>query len=212
MANEGYSILDVINDEYGVILTRNGCVSVAFRMYNPECYSLHRTDLEERNARLYQAFKHLPSGSFVHKQDVFLKREYVHELEGDSFIDKAEQSLQELMNLPTREKVDSSEASYIGISGESVPTEVTQAYGIPAGVLVDSVEKNGPADQAGIQKGDIITALDTRSVGTMSQLQSALEYYAAGEKVKIVIQRSDDGKYQEKTLDITLGAAADAQQ
>ena len=36
-------------------------------------------------------------------------------------IDKAEQSLQELMNLPTREKVDSSEASYIGISGESVP-------------------------------------------------------------------------------------------
>ena len=44
MANEGYSILDVINDEYGVILTRNGCVSVAFRMYNPECYSLHRTD------------------------------------------------------------------------------------------------------------------------------------------------------------------------
>ena len=46
MANEGYSILDVINDEYGVILTRNGCVSVAFRMYNPECYSLHRTDLE----------------------------------------------------------------------------------------------------------------------------------------------------------------------
>lgn len=127
-------------------------------------------------------------------------------------IDKAEKSLQELMNLPTREKVDSSEASYIGISGESVPTEVTQAYGIPAGVLVDSVEKNGPADQAGIQKGDIITALDTRSVGTMSQLQSALEYYAAGEKVKIVIQRSDDGKYQEKTLDITLGAAADAQQ
>ena len=92
MANEGYSILDVINDEYGVILTRNGCVSVAFRMYNPECYSLHRTDLEERNARLYQAFKHLPSGSFVHKQDVFLKREYVHELEGDSFIDKAEKT------------------------------------------------------------------------------------------------------------------------
>ena len=27
----------------------------------------------------------------MHKQDVFLKREYVHELEGDSFIDKAEQ-------------------------------------------------------------------------------------------------------------------------
>lgn len=35
MANNGYSILDVINEEYGVILTKNGCISVAFRMYNP---------------------------------------------------------------------------------------------------------------------------------------------------------------------------------
>lgn len=90
MANEGYSILDVINEEYGVILTKNGCISVAFRMYNPECYSLHRTDLEERNTRFYQAFKHLPAGSFVHKQDVFLKKEYVPELKGNSFIGKAE--------------------------------------------------------------------------------------------------------------------------
>lgn len=73
MANEGYSILDVINDEYGVILTRNGCVSVAFRMYNPECYSLHRTDLEERNARLYQAFKHLPPAASCTSRTCSLK-------------------------------------------------------------------------------------------------------------------------------------------
>lgn len=92
MANEGYSILDVINEEYGVILTKNGCISVAFRMYNPECYSLHRTDLENRNRLLNQAFKHLPPGSFVHKQDVFLKKSYVPELKGNSFIAKAERA------------------------------------------------------------------------------------------------------------------------
>ena len=35
-------------------------------------------------------------------------------------IDKAEDSLKELMNLPTREKVDPSEASYLGIEGETI--------------------------------------------------------------------------------------------
>ena len=34
-------------------------------------------------------------------------------------IDKAEESLQDLMNLPTREKVDESQASYLGIQGGS---------------------------------------------------------------------------------------------
>ena len=64
-----------------------------------------------------------------------------------------------------------------------------------------------------ISKPAIILADEpTGKMCIRDRLQSALEYYAAGEKVKIVIQRSDDGKYQEKTLDITLGAAADAQQ
>ena len=61
------------NDEYGVILTRNGCVSVAFRMYNPECYSLHRTDLEERNARLYQAFNTCPPAASCTSRTCSLK-------------------------------------------------------------------------------------------------------------------------------------------
>lgn len=38
-----------------------------------------------------------------------------------------------------------------------------------------------------------------------------LEYYAAGEKVDLVVQRADNGAYQEQTLSITLGSAADAQ-
>lgn len=69
-------------------------------------------------------------------------------------IDKAESSLKELMNLPTREKVDSSEASYLGIEGESVTADVTQLYGIPGGVIVASVVKDGPADKAGIKEKD----------------------------------------------------------
>ncbi len=125
-------------------------------------------------------------------------------------IDKAESSLKELMNLPTREKVDSSEASYLGIEGESVTADITQLYGIPGGVLVTSVVKNGPADNAGIKEKDIITELDGRSVANMEQLQDTLEYYAAGETVDIVVQRSSGSEYKEQTLSITLGSAKEA--
>lgn len=126
-------------------------------------------------------------------------------------IDKAETSLKQLMNLTTREKVDASQASYLGIAGQDVSSEVTELYGIPSGVVVSEVVENGPADEAGVKKGDILTELDGRSISNMEQLQDVLEYYAAGEKVDLVVQRADNGAYQEQTLSITLGSAADAQ-
>lgn len=125
-------------------------------------------------------------------------------------IDKAQSSLQEMMNMETREKVDESQASYMGIQGSDVSTEVTQLYNIPAGVVVAQVVENSPAAEAGIQQGDIITELDGRTISSMSQLQDTLQYYAAGETVDIVVQRSGNGGYEAQTLSITLGSAADA--
>lgn len=126
-------------------------------------------------------------------------------------IDKAQSSLQEMMNMKTREKVDASQASYMGIQGSDVSTEVTQLYNIPAGVVVAQVVDNSPADKAGIKQGDIITELDGRTISSMSQLQDVLQYYPAGETVDVVVQRSGNGGYEAQTLSITLGSAADAQ-
>ena len=126
-------------------------------------------------------------------------------------IDKAQDSLQEMMNMETRARVDESQASYMGIQGSDVSSEVTELYNIPAGVVVAQVVENSPADEAGIQEGDIITELDGRTISSMSQLQDTLQYYAAGETVNVVVQRSGNGGYEAQTLSITLGSAADAQ-
>ena len=126
-------------------------------------------------------------------------------------IDKAEESLQQLMNLKTRERVDASQASYLGIRGEDVSAEASELYGIPTGAVITEIVENGPADQAGVKKGDILTELDGRSISSMAQLQDVLQYYAAGETVDLVVQRSDNGEYQAQTLSITLGSADDAQ-
>ena len=45
-----------------------------------------------------------------------------------------------------------------------------------------------------------------------NSLTSVLQYYAAGETVELVVQRSNAGEYQEITLTVTLGSAADAPQ
>lgn len=126
-------------------------------------------------------------------------------------IDKAEESLQQLMNLKTRERVDASQAFYLGIRGSDVSYEASEMYGIPTGVVISEVVENGPADQAGVKSGDVLTELDGHSISNMSQLQDVLEYYAAGETVDIDVQRADNGEYQAQTLSIILGSASDAQ-
>lgn len=126
-------------------------------------------------------------------------------------INKAQESLQNLMNQETREKVSEDQASYIGIQGASVSSDEQEKFSIPAGVVVASVVEDGPAAQAGIQEGDIITELDGRSVSSIEGLQDTLQYYTAGETVDIVVQRADNGSYQEQTLSITLGSAQDAE-
>ena len=113
---------------------------------------------------------------------------------------------EELMNRETKDKVDVAKKGYLGISGLNVTTDVSTMYGMPEGVYVAQVYHGG-AYEAGIMKGDIITAFDGSSVRTMEDLQGYLEYYEIGETVSVTIQRPNAGGYVEQQLMVTLGAA-----
>ena len=126
-------------------------------------------------------------------------------------ISKAMPILEKLMSRETRSKVDESEASYIGITGEGVSSEATQLYGIPAGIYLIGVGEGSPAEEAGLQESDIITEFDGISVTSMSDLRELLLYYAAGETVEMTVQSNENGAYTEKTVEITLGSREDSQ-
>lgn len=131
------------------------------------------------------------------------------EVEGMGFaipISQAEPILDQMMSQETREKVDESQASYLGVTCMDSTTTVNEMYNIPVGVFIYDVEENGPADQAGIKKGDVITKIDGTSVQTKEDLTGRLEYYKAGETVDIVLYRTDNGEYKEQTVSVTLGA------
>ena len=64
--------------------------------------------------------------------------------------------------------------------------------GCPAqGVLVSIVRTNEPAHRAGMQPGDVITTVNTRSVQTVQQLQSRISSIRPGETAKLDVWRYD---------------------
>ncbi len=104
------------------------------------------------------------------------------------------------------------EKSYLGISGVNVTEEVSQMYGLPKGVYVGQVYEGTAAQKAGLVRGDIITKFDGSSVSSMEELQSMMEYYAAGTEVEITIQQGSPGGYQEKKIMVVLGSRDEAEE
>ena len=112
--------------------------------------------------------------------------------------------LDDLMNRQTREKVDESEKGYLGISCATVSSDVSEAYGIPEGVLVTDVASKSAAEKAGIKANYVITKIDGQSISSAEELTEKLNYYAVGETVPIIYEYLKDDAYVEKTVDVTL--------
>ena len=117
-------------------------------------------------------------------------------------MDTAKPIIEELI---TKEKVDESNSAYLGIVGVDVTSDVAKTYNMPTGVYVAQVMEGAAAEQAGIQKGDIITKFDGKDVTSMEELSYNMQYYAAGTTVDVVIERSSNGQYEEQTISVTLG-------
>lgn len=116
-------------------------------------------------------------------------------------------TITDLMNQETKTKVAEAERGQIGIQGVDVTEDSAQMYDIPTGVYISEVISGGGSDKAGLTKGSVITALNGTTIDGMSTLQEQLQYYKAGEKVKLTVQiPGNSGKYTEKEIEVTLGS------
>ena len=86
----------------------------------------------------------------------------------------------------------------IGVTVATVTADMADEAGVPAGVLVESVVKGKPAEQAGILAGDIILEANGEKVSTHEQLVSLVKGCMIGDQLKVKVYR--DGK----TLDLTI--------
>ena len=118
-------------------------------------------------------------------------------------------TLESLMNEETRDKVDNH--GVLGITVKSVDSAVSEAYGVPEGVLVRDVTEGGAADEAGIEAKSIITKFAGKVVTTKEQLIDFLSYYEPGEDVELTLEVPDGKGYKEETVTVTLGENTNTQ-
>ncbi len=109
--------------------------------------------------------------------------------------------IEDLMN---KETIAAEDQGYVGINGETIPDSYIANYGYPAGVSITRIGEGSPAETAGLQIYDIITAVDGKEVSSMSELKAEIQSHAAGETITLSVSRPDGRSFKELTFDVTL--------
>ncbi len=80
----------IIDQKENLVFLANGNISLGYQLELPEIFSLSESAYEKLHSSWFQALKTLPVGTIVHKQDVYLKKDFeANELPGNTFLSKA---------------------------------------------------------------------------------------------------------------------------
>ena len=90
----------------------------------------------------------------------------------------------------------------IGVVIQPITKELAESFGLsrPMGALVNSVEKGGPADKAGIESGDVILRFDGKSVGSSEDLPRIVGGTRPGSKVTVQLWRNKTAREVQVTV------------
>jgi len=92
---------------------------------------------------------------------------------------------------------------WLGVGIQNITPELAKSLGIrkTEGALISSVESHGPADKAGLRRGDLIVELAGKKVVDSTGLRNKVAETAPGTAVEVKIIRDD----KERALSVTLG-------
>jgi serine protease Do len=82
---------------------------------------------------------------------------------------------------------------WVGLSIQAVTPELAQSLGLdkPHGALVAEVAQGGPADKAGIKKGDLVTEYDGRQVNEAGELPIMVARTTVGKTIQLKVLREN---------------------
>ena len=97
-----------------------------------------------------------------------------------------------------------SKSGYLGVSLQSLDNELRESYGYRGtdGVLISDLEDGGPADEAGLRRGDIIIRINGRSMNSTNEVAQRVGGSDPGSKMSISVWRSG----REKSVQVVLGS------
>ncbi|MBQ8639192.1 MAG: trypsin-like peptidase domain-containing protein [Lachnospiraceae bacterium] len=119
-------------------------------------------------------------------------------------ISSAKEIIDELKEQKTKVSLPTDARGYLGVVGEDVSSTRVQYYGFPAGAQLMQINAGSPAEAAGLQINDIVTAVNDQEITSYDEMRTALSYYAPGETVTLTIQRIVGNHFEEMKIEVTL--------
>lgn len=114
-----------------------------------------------------------------------------------------------LANTIAKQLIDKGEVTrgYLGIVIQPLTSELAESFGVDQGkgILVAQVSEGSPAEQAGLQQGDIILAYDGGPLSDVGNFRNQVSLTEPGSEKELTIQRN--GK--QKNLSVTIGKLSD---
>ncbi len=102
-----------------------------------------------------------------------------------------------------KEKANSAQKGWLGVAIQDINTQTEKKLELKSrdGVLVNEVERDSPAESAGIKEDDIIVQFGAKIIKDVDDLQNAVAGAMPESKVPVVVLR----KGEKKTLDVAVG-------
>ncbi len=94
---------------------------------------------------------------------------------------------------------------YLGLYVTNVTEAAQSRLSVPEGAYITDIRLNSPAMLVGMQKGDVVTAIEDAVITNVSEYINELREHAPGEEVTVTIQRMSVDGYREIDVKVTLG-------
>jgi serine protease Do len=98
------------------------------------------------------------------------------------------------------------ERGWVGVSAQDLTADLAKSFGLqlPNGALISEVQQGGPADKAGLKKGDVIITYQDEQIADASAFRNDVASSTIGQQVKLGVWRN--GKKLE--IPLTIGDLA----
>lgn len=92
------------------------------------------------------------------------------------------------------------ERGYLGVSIQDITEDLRDIYNRDDGAVIVSIAKDSPADEAGMQRGDLVVEVDGKKISGSADLKNTIGSFRPNQKVEIEIIRDR----QRETLTVKL--------
>ena len=112
--------------------------------------------------------------------------------------DRSERTVAVRITEPAEEREILSQADgregELGLRVQKVTPELSRLYGLSGtkGVIVVEVQPGSPADQAGIEVGDVVREVNQRPVNTAKDFEQSVRLSKRGDRLMLLVQRGDN--------------------